>query len=121
MNKFILSIILTATALTAHADSTLLGVGNVPCGKYLQMSKNPSAVVDANVWVLGYLSGVNIVRGHSDFLKNTDSDAIEAAVTLYCRENPLDHLWQAAFSVGIRLSVQNGETVDSWRKSTKNE
>ena len=119
-NKFVFFIILNTTASIAHADSTLMGVGNVSCGKYLQMSKNPSDFVHANAWILGYLSGLNVARGRSDFLKNTDREAIEAAVALYCQENPLDNLWQAAFSVGVRLSVQNGETIDSWRNGNKN-
>jgi len=53
-------------------------------------------------WVEGYLSALNN-SSDIDFLKDTDPKAIAGAVDLYCRNNPLDHIVDAAKSIYRQL------------------
>jgi hypothetical protein len=83
---------------------TVLGSGAVSCGSYLKAKDSMPIVHAANIsWIMGFLSGVAAAK-RSDVLNNTDSDAIEAAVTKYCQENPLGYVAEASTNVYFQLN-----------------
>ena len=58
-------------------------------------------------WVVGFVSGVNFENAESDFLRNTDSDALTPWIDNYCRQNPLHHITQAMIEL---VKVLKAET-----------
>ena len=82
---------------------TFMGSGTISCGSYLKEKESMQFVHLGNIsWIVGFLSGVASASG-DDVLKNTDSNAIEAAVTKYCQENPLQNVMDASTNVYFQL------------------
>ncbi|GAC1406773.1 MAG: hypothetical protein NVSMB6_03490 [Burkholderiaceae bacterium] len=96
----LVSLVLTTGA---HAANSVLGGGLATCAGY--MGENESARDMRGAWVLGYLSGLN-AKSKADFLGRTDFPSIHAALDLYCKENPLDQLFDAADSIFTRLAAK---------------
>jgi len=107
------ALLLTATPAMAQSV-TLMGLGSSSCGAWTA-AKHPvpssyntaapdiaSAIAGSRQvqWLLGYLSGANIWRaGSEDALAGTELVGLEAWVSNYCAQNPLDNIHVAAHAL----------------------
>lgn len=102
-----IAIVLLFISAAAHSDNTpksILGAGSATCGRYNNDSNADKSFYVS--WVLGYLAAENY-RRPGDFLKATDSDAIEGAIRLYCYEHPLHTVARAGANVMYQLIEQS--------------
>jgi len=60
---------------------------DVSCGKWINMPKRTLTHEQLRMWILGYLSGIN-VESSADFLQNRDADGLTVWIDNYCRQNP---------------------------------
>src|SRR5262249_29664071 len=95
----LLCLLLAALSIIAAAmDITVLGAGNMSCGRWIQ-ERNMAQHFDGAAWVQGYIRGAFNYTRLSD---NTDPlDGIEAAtinewLDRYCQKNRGAMLFQAA-------------------------
>jgi hypothetical protein len=106
MKKTLLTLLLLASISNfAIADPrALIGHGTASCGKFNALQSDPGSLYKDSfvIWVLGYLSGLNS-DSKIDFLADTDSDAIKGALIVYCQNNPLDKVIDAANSIHLQL------------------
>jgi hypothetical protein len=79
------------------------GSGTTSCGTWLADRDNYAVHMVELSWVLGWLSAAGAYNVQSD-LRHTDANAIAAWVDKYCRENPLDHISDAAAHLVDELS-----------------
>lgn len=104
MKKTLTAALLAMLLLTSgHAANSILGGGLASCAGY--MAENESARDMRAAWVLGYLSGLN-AGSKVDSLRHTDFPSIHAALDLYCKQNPLDQLFDAADAVYAKLAAK---------------
>ena len=110
MKKILCAVIFGICISTANAI-TIIGNGNISCGKYLSDldEKKVLSVVNAS-WMSGYMSGLNLGLNSDekgDYLEGTDANAIWAAVTKYCNDNPLSTLAAACYDAAFQLILKN--------------
>lgn len=101
--KKIIAICFLFISVATHAAGPMkltMGPGTATCGKYSSVSPDAKRVYVA--WALGYMSAENFHQ-QVDFLKGTDRAAIEAAIDLYCRANPLQDVITAVADVISQL------------------
>jgi len=62
------------------------------------------------MWVLGWLSGLNLARANDrgDVLRQTDAIAALSWIDLHCRNNPLDSVMATVADLDKELSRRNG-------------
>lgn len=102
MKKILLAAIFVLCISNVQAV-TFMGAGTESCGSYLKEKESMPIVHGANIsWIVGFLSGAASASGY-DVLNNTDSNAIEAAVTKYCEENPLRNVLEASTNIYLQL------------------
>ncbi len=104
MKAGLIAICLTFVLSAPYVQAvTFMGAGTASCGSYLKDKESMPFVHAANIsWIVGFLSGAVLASGN-DVLNNTDSNAIEAAVTKYCQENPLRNVLEASTNVYFQL------------------
>jgi hypothetical protein len=91
-----------------------LGPGAKSCGAYLKEGKFPRLT---DVWILGFLSGVNgyhALRGY-DLLRDVDAEAIASWTENYCKEHPLEKILAATAVLVSELRSKK----EAQEKSTK--
>ena len=97
------AVVAFATALAngaAAQDKLVYGAGMITCAEWQQYrsSGNRPAILQAQAWIDGYLSGSNASGNGPDFLMPKPSDiAYYAWIDNYCSQNPLNPLLQAVF------------------------
>lgn len=103
------SIMTICTGIT-HAEPkfAIAGAGMVSCGQYLKSSKTTKEMSDMMVvtWVQGFLSGTNTQRfweGQKEMKLLPDAESISAFVDKYCRDNPLNNVYQASMDLERNL------------------
>ncbi len=64
-----------------------------------------SVLVNEVSWALGYLSSTNMTRGYNEKPppRYVDSETITACMTKYCRDKPLNYLYQAVTALTVEL------------------
>ena len=82
-------LLLIAAISTAQAQEprAIIGPMDVSCGKWINMPKRTLTHEQLRMWILGYLSGIN-VESSADFLQNRDADGLTVWIDNYCRQNP---------------------------------
>jgi hypothetical protein len=68
--------------------------GDVSCGKLISQTDKKFFVWEARGWAFGYISGINELTEQT-WKKPPDEDSIWLAVLNYCKDNPLDYLYEA--------------------------
>jgi hypothetical protein len=100
-------IVISMVLLTNQASAKYIhgpGAGT-SCGKWLEeRQKRGVGDVQLQGWVLGYLSGANVNQQGTDFLVAVDAAAISAWLDNYCRQHPLEMLWEASDSLILDLA-----------------
>jgi hypothetical protein len=88
--------LLIAAISTAQAQEgrAVIGPTDFSCGKWINTPKRTLYHEQQKMWVLGYLSGINM-GSPVDFLRATDVDGLTAWIDNYCHRNPLQGITQA--------------------------
>jgi hypothetical protein len=102
MRKLLLASILVSSPAFAEAPTyTVLGIGKLTCGKYLdEVSRDPLSAESYSWWVSGFVTAANVDKSRSI---PTDAPAHDAWLKLYCEKNPLDSFVQAASALNTEL------------------
>jgi hypothetical protein len=104
-------LVLTYGANDALAQKIwLLGEGTSSCGQRTQATVENDSVVhlQQSAWVLGYLRGVfDGLAVKPDPMAGLDSAAIREWLNNYCREHPLDTIYDAASVLGKDLIARS--------------
>jgi hypothetical protein len=102
MRTGLIAVCLTFLFRTSDVGAvTMLGAGNLSCGSWI--AQRDEMVRQLNIsWVLGYLSGMNLMAD-KDFLKSYEVNGITEAINKYCRENPLNNITDAATDTAIQM------------------
>lgn len=92
----------------ANEGQALAGAGATSCGVYLKDRSERNDALNAiySTWLQAFLSGMNIRgrMGGDEFALIPDADTLLAYADKHCRDEPLDSLWQAAFSLFSELA-----------------
>lgn len=76
---------------------TYIGGGATSCATRSEERGNPSAALQDEQWVLGFLSGIGYVApGDIDPLKGLHARAVWSWVDVYCQAHPREDLFAAA-------------------------
>ena len=109
----VLALLFLAPPLQANDGSNIYSSGLDTCGKWNKQrgSSNINEVAAAYVmraWILGYISGVDAYTSSDEpyYIRNVDTSAIEQWIDGYCKDNPLDELWQAADQLLTKLATR---------------
>jgi hypothetical protein len=89
----VLTLLIISFPMPAQSNPTVGGVGLMSCGSWTAHRS-----LNAQQWVLGFLSGVGLA-GQADAidpLSGTDAEAVWAWIDNYCRSNPLKQIADAA-------------------------
>jgi hypothetical protein len=81
---------------------TMIGPLNFSCDKWTNTPKDSDEHEVLQLWVFGYLSGINTVSS-TDFLRGRDADGLTAWIDNYCRRNPLHAITQALYALTNEL------------------
>ena len=79
-----------ASAETAAGTVTILGVGLESCGAWTNRPRPEMAV-----WVFGFISRATI-QNPGNILGKLDADALDAWMTNYCKDHPLEPIARGA-------------------------
>jgi hypothetical protein len=106
----IATVILLAFVGTAWSN-TIIGTG-YSCGRWLQERALPQHGMraQAEAWIAGYVSGINVAAGSGDLLRDLDAEAVYAWTVNYCRTSPLDPLNDAANALIFELRKRKSTT-----------
>ena len=74
--------------------TAIYGAGTFSCGNWLA-NRRGAEQFSYNAWLLGWVSAAGHYEAHGP-LRDTDSSALIAWVDNYCREHPLDQIFDAA-------------------------
>lgn len=86
---------------TSHAI-LIRGAGAESCGTWIKEKSNFNlSLVNMN-WVLGAMSAL-AQSLEKDVIRGVNNDAIEEAITKYCKENPLDSINDASINVFFQM------------------
>ena len=100
--KNLIKVFVLASALVStsgYGGDTVIGAGTNSCGAWTKaIDEDPSLHSQRQVWVLGFLSGVNAIW-QKDILVEYDGEDLIAWIDNYCKENPLDRIASAASSL----------------------
>lgn len=80
--------------VNAQDSSILIGAGTTSCGKWLEARNDLGSHYQLKQWVFGFMSGRNYGGGPQ--AQPADGEGIVSFVELYCRNNPLHLIAQAA-------------------------
>ncbi|WP_080995124.1 HdeA/HdeB family chaperone [Pseudomonas fluorescens] len=88
----------------AEPKFAIAGVGALSCGQYLRPPSVNKEMSDAMVvtWIQGYLSGTNTQRfmdSETSMKKQPDGETLTAFVDKYCRDHPLETVYQASMNL----------------------
>ncbi len=99
-----LTIAMLSMCLQSKAGDTVTikGAGARGCGTWLKETDSVMRLTNLN-WILGYLSGAATAT-RKNVLKEVDADSIEAAISKYCQENPLEGMDSATATVFKQLA-----------------
>ena len=99
MRRF-LAILLLALTLGVTQAQTMRGVGARPCADWTQARRGGGRDYEAEQWVLGYMSGLNVASGarQGSVFRVLDEKGAFAAIDSYCAGHPADMLWNAVKS-----------------------
>lgn len=108
-----LSIVVVAVTSKPSVSGNLtyrqLGAGALSCGAFLKQEHVRNGVMQ---WVLGFVTGFNIVRAAAtkssetaDILNGADADAVEVWLANYCKTNPLHDIASAAVALTIEVTA----------------
>jgi hypothetical protein len=79
----------------ANESIYVIGGGADSCGKWLASKDFPHVRDQFTHWVLGFITGNNWARNQSQVYP-PDGPAVAAFVDQYCRNHPLDRIFNAA-------------------------
>jgi hypothetical protein len=113
-------IICAAAIATTAAPSqarTIMGIGALPCGRWLEDRKNDDYYASAQ-WVLGYLSRADRISSH-DVLHHIESSAVVTWLDQYCAAHPEHAMEAAAMRLEMDLSGRAKAKPKTTTKTTK--
>jgi hypothetical protein len=104
MMRIVITLIATILALPAWAEPQespkfIGGAGATRCDEWLEARQQKASILSFGLedWVLGFVSGVNLMESERhDLLLNVSEKDVFARVDFYCREHASDILFQAA-------------------------
>jgi hypothetical protein len=81
------------TAANAGA-ATIIGAGALSCGQWLtdRQGQGRYGAETLEMWITGYLSGVDAYAFHRELRKGADSAGLFAWIDDYCHAHPLDDI-----------------------------
>jgi hypothetical protein len=107
---WLLALVLALPAASATAESVrIFGSGNDTCGAYLKAHQPSRSTVgfSEDNWIMGYVAAFETseLNGshHLAIAMDQDPDALVAWITNYCREHPLDPIYEASDSLVAEL------------------
>jgi hypothetical protein len=81
---------------SAEAETfTSIGAGNASCGTWTANRRVQVKSMDAETWVLGFLSGIGYA-GNGNPLANMDAEGVWAWIDKYCSAYPISTIIIAA-------------------------
>jgi hypothetical protein len=83
-----------AQAQGLKIERTYIAPNDFSCGKWIN-APNATERLLMQVWVNGYLSGVNAENAYTDLLRGKDGNGIAAWMDSYCLRNPLQPMTKA--------------------------
>jgi len=121
--KHLLAIAICAVALQAGAQQqgfTSIGPGSSTCGNLTQAENDskregPTIVDMFGGWMQGFLTGLNYQRAidkgrNSQMVLLPDYPTVKAALSKYCRDNPLEIVATGGLTIYSTLKRQQGLT-----------
>jgi hypothetical protein len=98
-------VLLAAISIVGAQAADIVGHGAYSCGNWTADHRRLDvAAVTDNAWLAGYLSAYSAYEG--DKLDLPDQDARNEWLSNYCRNHPLDLIYQAADQLIIELVVR---------------
>jgi hypothetical protein len=96
------------TAALAEESYPIAGMGAASCGKWIEARELREPSMDAllTAWVQGFLSGMNTQRyalTRKEMVPLPDPPSILAYVDKYCRDNPLQGIFEASTKLYIDM------------------
>ena len=105
------AILLLASLQLAHAGG-IKGAGATSCGSWVEDRKMNNHFAQLN-WVLGFISGYNQFAysgsAPNGIFGNADPNAIAGWLDNYCRENPLDTVYEGSVQLVKELQQRVGK------------
>ena len=111
---FILIAIVAICSREAYARApTILGQGTASCGLWTEGSAKPAAAAIAYAWLLGNLSGYNVLAlsTDEDVGRGIDNEGLTAWMDAFCLSHPLDIIQAAANALLGELRSPDWSTV----------
>jgi hypothetical protein len=91
---------------SAQEKRITFGEGSASCRDWTsERQKNTGLGTELTAWVRGYVSGVN-AYAQTDFLRQTNINAINLSIDNYCRSKPLENLVQVTDAIVNTLHAQ---------------
>jgi hypothetical protein len=88
------------------ASYVIIGPGRVSCGTWLQDSNSKSPLYYAqSAWIAGFVTAFNYYMPLDT--KGADVNGMEAWITGYCSQNPLDNLAKASAALVKELQTRS--------------
>jgi hypothetical protein len=114
MKTIILTCILLLLSTGVNAEERILvfGAGLESCGEWLDL-KTDSGRLERKQWIYGYLTGRNWGTRNKQ-TGYTDPKAMGAFLDMYCRNNPLHVLFQAANA--LQEEAGGPKAQHEWKK-----
>ncbi|HWA19959.1 MAG TPA: hypothetical protein VG757_13275 [Devosia sp.] len=95
MKAAVVIAVLMASAIPAHAQVMVLGIGRMSCASWLA---TPSSENEGTIWLFGYWTGVNAAIGDKVGW-TTDALGVVGAIKKRCEDDPADFLANVAGKV----------------------
>ena len=92
---------LTVAAAASAQGVAVQGVGNLSCGKYMELRATNNTSQDGVMvsWVWGYMAGFNMESKYPTTATLPDQPSTLAYIDKHCRENPLDAVMMATMAL----------------------
>ena len=104
----LIAVVLALFIFSANTNAWSRYGGDISCGKLVLQSENKMFMWEARGWVFGYISGVNEMQEQT-WKSPPDDQSIWLAVIDYCKESPLDYLYEATVSIYSEITERDAD------------
>jgi hypothetical protein len=93
---------------SASEGFAVAGPGGSTCGQYLESGEIQLLRQLHVSWIQGFISGMNMARAKQgqELVELPDAPSIEAYMDKFCRDHPLDPMYQGAFDLSLEIEAR---------------
>ena len=106
LNIFFINTVFAKESVYGGGEWEVIGIGNLPCEKYLENIKYDTYKDAVFNWVSGFMSGVNFsTTGVYDITNGDDIEIVMKLIERYCQKNHLNQLVKLLQITLTQLSI----------------